>query len=444
MSDNSVEAYSHDIELLMQYLDSINHSKLLKDISQENIESFLAHLFDLGLSSPQIDNKDRGFTFMVDAPLDMRMDQSSKLDAETIVNTYTIEELTNIFFIYGEEKMSKVIAKKIVSERLNKKIKTTKELVKIIESAVGAKYFNKNHPERQIFQAIRIEVNGELNVLRNVLPDAIDLLAIHENIYTEPKNAYFTTEPYAVYPEVTGVDFDINKVQNTIDENPLQEEYIVKLDYYTPEITTDDLGMEAFPDLLATYSTRYDASNTNRTTNLRLASNKINGTVIMPGEVFSYNKVVGRRTIAAGYKEAAIYSNGEVTQGLGGGICQISTTLYNAAVGADLKITERRNHMFVPSYVDGGMDATVVYGSQDFKFVNTRDYPIKIESSVSGGIARVKVYGLRTDNEYKITIESKTVKNSSNSFVVEAYKVYRQDGEVIKRERISRDTYKKQ
>ena len=133
-------------------------------------------LFDLGLSSPQIDNKERGFTFMVDAPLDMRMDQTKKLDAETIVNTYTIEELTNIFFIYGEEKMSKVIAKKIVSERLNKQIKTTKELVKIIESAVGAKYFNKNHPERQIFQAIRIEVNGELKVLKNVLPDAIDLL----------------------------------------------------------------------------------------------------------------------------------------------------------------------------------------------------------------------------------------------------------------------------
>ena len=153
-----------------------NFEKLKEKLAEYGITKVDGILFDLGLSSPQIDNKDRGFTFMVDAPLDMRMDQSSKLDAETIVNTYTIEELTNIFFIYGEEKMSKVIAKKIVSERLNKKIKTTKELVKIIESAVGAKYFNKNHPERQIFQAIRIEVNGELNVLKSVLPDAIDLL----------------------------------------------------------------------------------------------------------------------------------------------------------------------------------------------------------------------------------------------------------------------------
>jgi len=153
-----------------------NFSNMKEELAKLGITKVDGILFDLGLSSPQIDNKERGFTFMVDAPLDMRMDQSNKIDAETIVNTYTIEELTNIFFIYGEERMSKVIAKKIVSERINKKIKTTKELVKIIESAVGAKYFNKNHPERQIFQAIRIEVNSELTVLKEVLPDAIDLL----------------------------------------------------------------------------------------------------------------------------------------------------------------------------------------------------------------------------------------------------------------------------
>ena len=293
-------------------------------------------------------------------------------------------------------------------------------------------------------------------------PDAIDLLAIHENVYTEPKNAYFTTEPYAVYPEVTGVDFDINKVQNTIDENPLQEEYIVKLDYYTPEVTTDDLGMEAFPDLLATYSTRYDASNTNRTTNLRLASNKINGTVIMPGEVFSYNKVVGKRTIAAGYKNAAIFSEGQVVDGLGGGICQVSSTLYNAALYADMTMTSRTNHMFVPSYVKAGRDATVVWGSIDFKFKNERDYPIKIESSVSGGVCTVSFYGLRRQTEYDIKIETdliRTIKyttkydydsnkkagtvlqGGANGSVVDAYRVYYLNGQFVKREKLSRDTY---
>lgn len=155
------------------YSNFVNMKEKLKEQGITKVDGIL---FDLGLSSPQIDNKDRGFTFMTDAPLDMRMDTSKELTAAKIVNTYSIEELANIFFIYGEEKMSKIIAKKIVSERLNRKIKTTKELVKIIESAVGAKYFNKNHPERQIFQAIRIEVNGELDVLKKVLPDAISLL----------------------------------------------------------------------------------------------------------------------------------------------------------------------------------------------------------------------------------------------------------------------------
>ena len=98
------------------------------------------------------------------------------------------------------------------------------------------------------------------------------------------------------------------------------------------------------------YSTSYSTKNQKRTTNLRLAANKINGTVLMPGETFSYNKVVGERTIAAGYQEAPIYVSGKVVDGLGGGICQITTTLYNAVVYANLEIVERSNHQFVPSY----------------------------------------------------------------------------------------------
>ena len=153
-----------------------NFANLKEKLLEHGVEKVDGILFDLGLSSPQIDDSSRGFTFMNDAPLDMRMDLSNKLNAAIVVNTYSIEELTNIFYLYGEEKMSRIIAKKIVSERMNKDIKTTKELVSIIASAVGAKYFNKFHPERQIFQAIRIEVNSELKVLESVLPDAIDIL----------------------------------------------------------------------------------------------------------------------------------------------------------------------------------------------------------------------------------------------------------------------------
>lgn len=130
-------------------------------------------VFDLGVSSPQIDDANRGFSFSKDGILDMRMDTDATLSAEKVVNEYSKEALTDIFFSYGEEPKSRLIASKIASSR---PIKTTLELVKIIERAVGANYFYKKHPERNIFQAIRIEVNKELSVLKEVLPDVLDLL----------------------------------------------------------------------------------------------------------------------------------------------------------------------------------------------------------------------------------------------------------------------------
>lgn len=133
-------------------------------------------LFDLGFSSPQIDDASRGFSFMLDAPLDMRMDQRNEQSAYEVVNNYSKNDLTKIFFEYGEEKMSQSIANAICKTRISNKIKTTLELVEVIKNAVGANYFYKNHPERKIFQALRIEVNNELKVLEKVLPEAISLL----------------------------------------------------------------------------------------------------------------------------------------------------------------------------------------------------------------------------------------------------------------------------
>lgn len=153
-----------------------NFSNLKGCLLNENVKNVDGFLFDLGVSSPQIDEASRGFSFMKDATLDMRMDQESEISALNVVNEYSEEKLTEIFFKYGEENLSKVIAKKIVLERTNKKIETTKELVSIIEKAVGKKYFTLKHPERQIFQAIRIEVNKELQVIEETLPEAIKML----------------------------------------------------------------------------------------------------------------------------------------------------------------------------------------------------------------------------------------------------------------------------
>lgn len=150
-----------------------NFVNLKKTLEEENVGLIDGIIFDLGFSSPQIDDEARGFSFMNDGPLDMRM-SSEGLSAKDIIDTYSEEKLASIFFRYGEEKLSKVIAKNI--KRNCKKIDTTLELVEAIKSATGANYFYKNHPERKIFQALRIEVNDELTVLEKVLPDAINLL----------------------------------------------------------------------------------------------------------------------------------------------------------------------------------------------------------------------------------------------------------------------------
>ena len=154
----------------------INFAYLKKSLKEINISAVDGIIFDLGFSSPQIDESERGFSFMSDAPLDMRMNLDNSLTASKIVNTYKEDELNHLFFTYGEEKMAKAISKAIVKYRQEKEIKTTLELVEIIKKGVGANYYFKNHPERKIFQALRIEVNQELDVLASVLPEAIDLL----------------------------------------------------------------------------------------------------------------------------------------------------------------------------------------------------------------------------------------------------------------------------
>ena len=241
--------------------------------------------------------------------------------------------------------------------------------------------------------------------VQNVEPDPIDVVQIYNAVYCEPQDAYYIPEPFQIFPEKEGINFavSIEEAQSIVNAEE-KDEYIIPLTLTPASKTIDDIGTEAFPYLISSYTTKYDASNTNRSGNLKLAAEKINGRVLMPGEEFSFNEVVGKRTIEAGYKNAKIYENGQVVDGLAGGICQISSTLYNAVVLANLEVTERRNHSFTSTYVPAGRDATVVYGRSDLKFKNTRNYPIKIEATVASGIAEFKIHGIKEETEYEIKI----------------------------------------
>ncbi len=181
--DADTEAISYSNQYLRKIASNFklihaNFKDLKIKLEENNCFEVDGFLFDLGLSSPEIDNQERGFSFMSEARLDMRMNQTQKLDAYYVVNNYSLEALTEIFYKYAEEAKSKLIANGIVNARKNKEITTTLELVEVIKNSVGANYFYKKHPERVIFQAIRIEVNQELTAIEQALEDAIKMLKI--------------------------------------------------------------------------------------------------------------------------------------------------------------------------------------------------------------------------------------------------------------------------
>ena len=298
--------------------------------------------------------------------------------------------------------------------------------------------------------------------VENKKPDPINIDKIYEEVHVEAKDAYYTSNPFEIFPHVNGVNFDKEAARELLKED--KEEYEIQLQITVPSVTTDKIGTEAFPDLLSTFTTKYDVGNVNRSTNLVLATNKINGTVLMPGEEFSYNKVVGKRTVAAGYKQAHIFQAGRVIDGLGGGICQISTTLYNAALYANLEITDRSNHQFPAGYVGLGKDATVAYGAIDFKFKNNRNYPIKIVGNTKNGIAKMSIYGVKESVEYEVEISTtvlksfgyttiyeddptmevgkeKVVQSGGTGYKTVTYKILKLNGNTVSKTEINRDTY---
>lgn len=319
--------------------------------------------------------------------------------------------------------------------------------------------------EKLLYDILEKQNDRNINIpIDKIMPQEINIEEIYKEIYREAENAYITTNPTKINPEIKGVDFAISmeEVKNILKEE--KEEYIIPLKITIPEITIADLGKEAFPDILGTFSTTYSTTNANRVTNLELASEKINGTVILPGETFSYNKIVGERTIAKGYKEAAVYSGGKVVDGIGGGICQLSSTLYNAVVYANLEVTSRNNHRFLTSYVEAGRDATVSWGTIDFCFKNTRSYPIKIVSVVKNGVVTTDIYGMREEKEYEVVIENKVIEviqyktnyikdntlnegteeikqYGANGAKSQTYKIVKYNGNIISKTLLSSDTY---
>ncbi len=244
-------------------------------------------------------------------------------------------------------------------------------------------------------------------------PDPIDLDAIWQDNYIAPVDAKMEEGTFTVLEATYGYGFDLDLAKATVADTPWGETVEIPFQKISPEVLGKDLSSMLFRDVLGTYTASH-ASDADRDVNLALACKAINGIVLNPGERFSYNDALGERTEANGYKPGPSYSGNETVDTIGGGICQVSSSLYYCTLIADLEILSREAHGFAPSYMPLGTDATVSWGSLDFIFRNNMSYPIRIEASASGGNVTVSILGT-DDRNYYVELDSKLIKTYSYS-----------------------------
>lgn len=317
----------------------------------------------------------------------------------------------------------------------------------------------------KVLEALKTrEMNVEIPVVIST-PVSLDIDEVYAKVHKEPVDAsYKEGATFEVINEVNGLDFDKEEAKSLYIALKPGETAKVDLKVTEPKIKVADLGDVLFKTLIATYTSKYDTSDKNRVTNLEVAANRCNNTVLYPGDEFSYNKALGHRTTANGYKMGNSFSGGKVVQTIGGGICQVSSTLYNAVLRADLTITDRTAHGMYVQYVPQSTDATVVDNAIDFKFRNDRKYPVKIVTTCENGVMTASIYGVKEADEPTIDIETKiletleyttqrqndssmkkgttkVVQKPVNGYVSEAYKVYYKNGKETSRELISKDKY---
>ena len=263
-----------------------------------------------------------------------------------------------------------------------------------------------------------LEVTGSCTQLQ---PDMPDLDALYQQHYIAPVDAVMDPETFEVSSDSYGYHFDLEAAKEALANAEYGDSLEFSFCKIPPQITAADLSSKLFCDVLGTAQTPYKGKDTNnRNTNIALACEAINGLVLLPGESFSYNEALGERTEEAGYKEAPSYASGVTVDSLGGGICQVSSTLYYSTLFADLQIDQRKNHSYVSDYIPKGMDATVSWDGPDFRFTNSTNYPIRIEAWRADGYVTVKIIGT-DERDYYVKMSYKVRETTPYDTIYEEY-----------------------
>jgi len=299
--------------------------------------------------------------------------------------------------------------------------------------------------------------------LEDTTNTALDADEIFEELSKEPEDAYYEKVDGKIIVHSDKPKVDLYKADLVSAIKSDEKEVKIKVTAKRAEITKEDLEEKLFKDEISTYSSRYSESNVSRSTNVKLATERINGVELMPGEVFSYDKTIGSRTTANGFKVAGVYINNKQELGVGGGICQVSSTLYAATLYANFEIVERVSHSLPVSYMPDGMDATISEGYIDFRFKNTSEYPVRIVATATNGTMKVSILGVKDkDIEVEIinsrtgVLPSKTVRTAdetipqgykkvttkgTDGYTVSSVRVVRKNGKEIDREVLTRSRY---
>ena len=260
--------------------------------------------------------------------------------------------------------------------------------------------FDREKVEEEVAEKIKVMDFTPYTVETKLTePTPLDVAALKQKVDRPAVNAIVDkTDGKTIIPEQNGIVMDTAQAQAVIGDGSAAQ-YTIPVGVTPAKVTKEVLERALFRDVLASASTDLNTGNKSRTNNVTLAAKYMDSTILNPGEEFSYNGVVGPRTSERGFQSAGAYSNGKLIDEVGGGVCQPSSTLYMAVLRADLEVTARNNHSLTVAYTPLGQDATVSYGSLDFKFKNNTDYPIKIASVREGGEMKVKILGTKVDDK---------------------------------------------
>lgn len=271
--------------------------------------------------------------------------------------------------------------------------------------------------------------------------DDVELDMIYQQIYKKPENATLdSANNYQIKESVSGIRFDKENARKVLEAAEEGSTVTIEFIREEPKVTTADLEKRLFLDKLATYSTQVRGT-ANRKDNISLAAEKCDGVILLSGEIFSYNDTVGEQTAETGYKLANATQDGQIVQAYGGGICQVSSTIFAAALYANLDIKERWEHEYVSSYIDAGIDAAVAWDMLDLKICNNKEYPVRIDVDYAEDILTVDIWGTRTDNS-AIEIDTQIIDDSDGKLSVQTNrKIYSGDKKKMFVEQIAHSTY---